>query len=80
MLQTWKPAEDGNGSILRFVDLGGAERAVTVRTPFVHLAQVWQTDAVERGQTALPVEGHNQFRFNIQPHEIVTVRVVEANK
>ena len=80
MLETWKPAEDGNGTILRFVDLGGMERTVTVRTPFVHLGQVWQSDAVERGQAALPVEGRNQFRFTIQPHEIVTVRVVDAIK
>ena len=56
------------------------ERTVTVRTPFVHLGQVWQSDAVERGQAALPVEGRNQFRFTIQPHEIVTVRVVDAIK
>ena len=80
LLETWKPAEDGNGTIMRFVDLGGAERTVTVRTPFLHLGQVSQTDAVERGQAALPLEGHDQFHFTIHPHEIVTVRVVEGSK
>ena len=80
LLETWKPAEDGNGTIMRFVDLGGAERTVTVRTPFLHLGQVSQTDAVERGQTAVPVDGCDQFHFTIHPHEIVTVRVVEGNK
>jgi hypothetical protein len=80
LLETWKPAEDGNGTIMRFVDLGGAERTVTVRTPFLHLGQISQTDAVERGQTALPVDGGDQFHFTIRPHEIVTVRVVEGSK
>lgn len=80
LLETWKPAEDGNGTILRFVDLGGTERTVTVRTPFLHPGQVSQTDAVERGETALPLEGRDQFHFTIHPHEIVTVRVVEGSK
>jgi hypothetical protein len=77
LLETWKPAEDGNGTILRFVDFGGTERTVKVRTPFLHLGVVSQTDAVERGQTALPMEGQDQFHFTIRPHEIVTVRIVE---
>jgi alpha-mannosidase len=80
LLETWKPAEDGNGTILRFLDLGGEERTVTVRTPYLHLENVWQTDAVERGQTAVPVVGDNEFHFTVHPHEIVTMRVVELRK
>src|SRR6185437_7553901 len=29
LLETWKPAEDGNGTILRFLDLGGTTREIS---------------------------------------------------
>jgi hypothetical protein len=80
LLETWKPAEDGDGTILRFLDLGGAERTVTVRTPTLRVDRVTQTDAVERGATAVPLDGDGQFRFNIHPHEIVTLRMVAGSK
>ena len=80
LLETWKPAEDGDGTILRFLDLGGAERTVTVRTPTLHLDRVTQTDAVERGATAVPLAGDDQFHFTIHPHEIVTIRMVAGSK
>jgi hypothetical protein len=80
LLETWKPAEDGEGTILRFLDLGGAERTMTVRTPALHLDRVDQTDAVERGRTAVPMVGDDQFHFTIHPHEIVTLRMVEVRK
>ncbi len=80
LLETWKPAEDGDGTILRFLDLGGAERTVTVRTPTLHLDRVSQTDAVERGGTPVPMVGNDQFHFTIHPHEIVTIRIVEVHK
>jgi len=76
LLETWKPAEDGNGTILRFLDFGGVEHTVTVRSPYLHLEHVWQTDAVERGQGAIEMEGDSAFYFTIHPHEIVTLRAV----
>lgn len=80
LLETWKPAEDGNGTILRFLDFGGTDRVVTVRTPFQSLADVSQTDALERGKTPLSVTGHNQFQFNVHPHEIITIRLAGGDK
>ena len=80
LLETWKPAEDGDGTILRFLDLGGAERTVTVRTPTLHLVRVTQTDAVESGATSVPLTANDQFHFKIHPHEIVTLRVIAESK
>jgi len=37
LLETWKPAEDGDGTILRFLDFGGTQRTVSVRIPWMHL-------------------------------------------
>jgi len=76
LLETWKPAEDGNGTILRFLDLGGTVRTVTIQTPLLHLRQAWQTDAVERNEKPLLLVGSKGFQFTIHPHEIVTVRIV----
>jgi len=75
LLQTWKPAEDGDGTILRFLDLGGAARKVAIGMPLLNLASVQQTDAVERGAKALALSGPHAFQIDVQPHEIVTVRV-----
>lgn len=76
LLETWKPAEDGRGTVLRFLDLGGAARTVTVRLPLLHVEKVWETDAVERDKEALPLVGTDGFTVAVRPHEIVTVRVV----
>lgn len=80
LLETWKPAEDGNGSILRFVDFGGTQRAVTVKSPLLHVVHVWQTDALERGQTPIAMDGDNGFHFTIHPYEILTIRAVEKER
>ena len=79
LLETWKPAEDGNGTILRFLDLGGTERAVTARIPCLHSDHAWQTDAVERDGAALPVAEDGRIHFTIHPHEIATLRIVAGH-
>lgn len=80
LLDTWKAAEDHNGVVLRFLDLGGTTRKVTVRSPLLHVGQAWQTDAVERHQNLLPRAGANGFEFTMHPHEIVTVKIFPINK
>jgi alpha-mannosidase len=76
LLETWKPAEDGNGTILRFLDFGGTTRDVTVQCPLLQIEGVWQTDAVERNGQQLSLAGSGGFQFTIHPHEILTIRVV----
>lgn len=75
LLDTWKPAEDGDGTILRLIDLGGAPRTITIRTPLLAIRKAVETDAVERNQTQLSIKDANSFQVEIHPHEIVTVRL-----
>jgi hypothetical protein len=75
LLETWKAAEDGKGTILRFLDLGGQERTVTAQIPLMDIEGAWKTDAVERGQVPLDRMGAHGFMLQVQPHEIVTVRI-----
>ena len=77
-LEAWKPAEDGKGTILRFLDLGGEARSVTIQTPLWLLQEAWETDAVERNQKQLSLEGSHGVEFTIHPHEILTMRLVTS--
>jgi len=79
LFETWKDAEDGNGTILRFLDLGGQQRTVTVHVPLLHLEQALQTNAVEKDGEKLSLSGDNTFSFTIHPHEIASVRIIGAD-
>ena len=80
VFETLKPAEDGNGTILRLLDLGGTERTVRAKIPCLRPERVWQTDAVERGQSPVSMEENGQFDLTVHPHEILTLRLVGGNK
>ncbi|MCL5671393.1 MAG: hypothetical protein M1423_08890, partial [Acidobacteria bacterium] len=71
---TWKLAQDGKGTILRFLEVGGESRTVNVTIPILDIAAAWRCNAVEANQRPLPVSPHG-FSFDVKPHEIVTVRL-----
>ena len=75
LLDTWKPAENGHGTILRFLDLGGKARTVTITMPLFTLQRVIQTDAVERDQKPIGLSSPHSFDLAVRPHQILTVRV-----
>ncbi|HTF67321.1 MAG TPA: polysaccharide lyase family protein [Edaphobacter sp.] len=75
LLQTWKPAEGGTGTILRFVDLGGTERKIHIRTPLLRVQEAWKTDAVERDLLRLEPSATDEIELTIHPHEIATIRL-----
>ena len=74
VLDTWKPAEDGDGTILRLIDLGGSTRTVNLSTPLLAIDKAFQTDAVERNRKPLQVRS-GAISIEIHPHEIVTIRL-----
>lgn len=76
VLETWKPAEDGRGTILRLLDLGGAERTVRVEFPLNSVQHAWIADALERDQKEAPVAGAHTVEVPVHPHAIVTLRVL----
>lgn len=75
LFDTWKPAEDGRGTILRLIDLGGGPRTVTIKVPVISIATAELTDAVERGQKSLTLNDPHSFKVNVQPHQIITIRL-----
>ena len=76
LLDTWKPAEDGNGTVLRLIDLGGAARSVTISTPLLAISKVMITDAVERDLQPIDLSDSHSFKVWVKPHAIVTVRII----
>jgi len=77
VLETWKMAEDGAGTILRFLEISGKESRVEVRTPLLEVKSAWMSDALERKQGPLSVSSHG-FEFTAKPFQIVTVRLEAA--
>jgi alpha-mannosidase len=80
LLDTWKPAEDGKGTILRFIDLGGEPRTVTIHTPLLSISKIIATDAVERDQKPIVPEDVHTFKMAVRAHQILTVRLIFQSK
>jgi alpha-mannosidase len=79
LFETWKPAEDGKGTILRFLDMGGAQRTITVRIPLLRVEQAWQSNAVEKDGEKLSLSSDHAFSFVIHPHEIASIRIIGSD-
>ncbi|MEJ2008081.1 MAG: glycosyl hydrolase-related protein, partial [Acidobacteriota bacterium] len=76
-VEDWKSAMDGHGTIVRLVEVGGESTTVKLTFPMFHLQQAWITNAVEKDQSPLRVEG-NSLEVPVKPHQIVTLRIVAA--
>jgi alpha-mannosidase len=74
ILTAWKPSEDGNGSILRFVEVAGRSDSVTLNTSLLNIQAAWLCDAVERPIRSLPTSSRS-LDLKIGPFEIVTLRL-----
>jgi alpha-mannosidase len=73
-LLTWKAAEDGKGSILRFVETAGKPIQASVQFPGAQLASAQLCSGVEENRETLPV-ANNSLPLSLKPFEVVTVRI-----
>jgi len=74
VLGTWKLAEDGNGTILRFYETAGHETTSTLRFTRHAPNSAQLCNAVEDNLAPFEVQGASiQLRF--RPNEIVTLRI-----
>jgi hypothetical protein len=74
-LSTWKRAEEGDGSVLRFIELGGTPGRVSVKSPLLGAAE--SCNAVEECGQALQA-GADGFSFDLRPRQIFTLRAKPA--
>jgi alpha-mannosidase len=81
-LSAWKHAEDGAGTVLRFIELtGGARREVRVESPLFGAAAVRACNAVEdcdERPAAAPASGG--FSFSAAPRQIQTFKLQSSRQ
>ncbi|MEL7133588.1 MAG: glycosyl hydrolase-related protein, partial [Pseudomonadota bacterium] len=74
IIETVKPAQDGNGTILRLFEAHG--RATTATLAFEHdIDRATRVGFDEQMVADMPASGHI-VSFALKPYEIVTLRVV----
>src|SRR6202041_1783239 len=77
VLVTWKLAENGNGTILRLQETAGQPQETSITFPLTPLGSANLCDGVEDDLGKLNVsQTHIQLKF--QPHEVLTVRLVQG--
>jgi hypothetical protein len=79
LLSAWKRAEDGGGTVMRFIELGGKPETVKLSGASVSGVSVEVCNAVEECARAIggAVDGGGAegLRFDIGPRQIFTMRV-----
>lgn len=75
VLDTWKQAQDGDGTIMRFLNMSGQPSEVEVETSLLNISSAWLCNAMEGNEKRISAIRPHGFTFNIVPHQIVTVRV-----
>jgi len=73
-LVTWKLAEDGKGTILRFLETAGRPATATLHTRLLKITSAWACNAVEDNQQPLEVLSQG-LRFTVRPFAITTLRI-----
>jgi alpha-mannosidase len=79
LLSAWKQAEEGEGSVLRFIELGGGASARTVRvsSPLFGSFLKRTCNAVEDCEQA-GAGGQSNFNFNTGPRQILTFKLTPS--
>jgi len=74
-VENWKVAEDGNGTVVRLLETGGAAATAHLTLPLFRLERVWLANAAEENQEELKVDGHS-VEVSLKPHESITLRIL----
>ena len=76
VIETVKPAEDGNGIVVRLYESQRRRGPVTLTAGF-EIAEAWHTNLLEENETALEPSG-NSVELSVRPYQIITLRLVPA--
>lgn len=79
VVEDWKASNDGQGSIVRLLEVGGEAATFRITFPLFNLQHAWIANAVEENQKELPVSG-SFVDLSIKPHQILTVRIEASTK
>lgn len=76
VVETVKPAEDGNGIVVRLYESQRRRGPVTLTAGF-EIAEAWRTNLLEENEACLEPSGKS-IGLSVRPYEIVTLRLVPA--
>ena len=79
VVENWKAAEDGHGTILRLLEIGGREADARLDFPFFDLGKAWLADAREENKQEIPVT-RNSLDLKLKPHQILSVRILATRR
>jgi alpha-mannosidase len=74
-LITWKSAENGDGSILRFAETRGKPTEATVRLPHCQISSAYLCTGVEDDKRPLPIDDRS-IHLSFKKFQVLTVRIV----
>lgn len=74
VLENWKAAEDGNGTVVRLLETAAMESHAALKFPLLDVRQVWLCTAMEDNLRQIPVKA-GTVQLTLKPHEIATVRI-----
>ena len=77
VVENWKAAEDGRGTILRILELAGRPATAHLNFPLFRLERAWLANAAEEDQKDCKVSEHS-VDVPLKPHGIVTLRVIAS--
>jgi alpha-mannosidase len=75
VVENWKAAEDGNGTILRLLETAGVDAKAVLRFPLLRLRRAWLCTAMEDDIAEIPTAG-SSLQVALGPHQIVTLRIL----
>ncbi len=74
-LETLKPAEDGNGYIVRLLETAGRAQQARLSSRLLRFDRAWLTNAVEEDQREIAPQGAT-LEVPMQPYSIMTLRLL----
>lgn len=74
LLLALKQAEDGNGLIVRLMEVEGKDSEVMVRLPFLTIKRAYQVNLVEENEKVLPAQQHGVV-VRVKTFGIMTIRL-----
>jgi hypothetical protein len=76
-VENWKVAEDGNGTVVRLLETGGAATVAHLSLPLFKIDRVWLANAAEENAEEVRVTG-DSVEVSLKPHESITLRILAS--
>lgn len=74
VVSAWKPATNGNGTIVRVQETAGRKTRLQIASELLRIDSAWRCSLVEDDQDRIPVSAEG-VEIDIGPYEVLTLRL-----